>query len=169
MGSSKVQGMWTPMQVEDLDAVIALGDAIHLNYPEDPEVARERFSLYPAGCFCFNQRNATLGYIFSHPWMLGDAPPLNSLLGAIPHAADCFYLHDIALAASVKSHGAGTAGVRCVKALAKLRGFQRIAIVAVNKSEAFWSKNAFVVVDAGDLTPKLRSYDDDARYMVCSL
>jgi hypothetical protein len=41
-----------------------------------------------------------------------------------------------------------------------------ISLVAVNESVAFWTRHGFRLVPDAALDKKLRSYDDDARFMV---
>ncbi len=157
------------MRGDDLDRVIALGDAVHLVYPEEPKVARERFDLFPAGCFVLAEENDVAGYVLSHPWIFGDAPRLNSLLGQLPAAADIFYLHDIVVAPRVRAGRHGGDGVNAVKAIARQSGFTRVGLVAVNNSNRFWRANGFSRVVVPGLDEKLLSYDKAARYMICQL
>ncbi len=45
-----------------------------------------------------------------------------------------------------------------------------VSLVAVNNSGPFWAKHGFTEFEAtGALAAKLKSYDDDARYMVRKL
>lgn len=160
---------WRPMRHEDLDRVIALGDAIHQAYPEEPEVALERFDLFPAGCLTLADGEEITGYVFSHPWTYGDAPKLNTLLGRLPASADTYYLHDIVVAPQFRSRKFGVAGVHVIKGVAQEWRFTRIGLVAVNNSTRFWRANGFEIVSVPGLDENLLSYDDGARYMICAL
>lgn len=157
------------MRREDLDPVVALGDEVHQSYPEEPKVARERFGLFSDGCLTLAEGDEIAGYVFSHPWIFGDAPKLNTLLGCLPDAADIYYLHDIVVAPRARSGQLGAGGVQAVKDVARRRGFSRVGLVAVNDSARFWMANGFRFASVSGLDEKLRSYDDEARYMICEL
>ncbi|MGN6103147.1 MAG: GNAT family N-acetyltransferase, partial [Devosia sp.] len=49
---------------------------------------------------------------------------------------------------------------------AAARGFATMSLVTVNGSEGFWAKQGFVVQDIPELTGKLLTYEEGARYMV---
>ena len=42
---------WSPMHPEDVAAAVDLANAVHLSYPEDALVLRDRLRVYPEGCF----------------------------------------------------------------------------------------------------------------------
>jgi GNAT superfamily N-acetyltransferase len=160
---------WRSMQLQDLEAVITLGDAVHIGYPEDAQVAHERFRLFPKGCLAFDVKGAISGYCFSHPWMMGDAPKLNTLLVNLPSSPDVYYLHDLVVAPGLRAKGSGRAAVAAIKEVARQSGFREAALIAVNNSTSFWKANGFVVTAVDSLKEKLQSYDADARYMICQL
>ncbi len=116
------------MRREDLNPVIALGDAVHQAYPEEPEVARERFDLFSAGCLTLADEAEIAGYVFSHPWIFGDAPPLNTLLRGLPAAPDIYYLHDIVVAPQLRSRNLGADGVQVIKGVAQRCRFNKMAL-----------------------------------------
>ena len=70
---------------------------VHVGLGERPEVFAEKLRLYPQGCLALALGERVAGYVFSHPWRIGDAPPLDAFLGALPASPDCLYLHDIAI------------------------------------------------------------------------
>jgi len=47
--------MWTKMKPSDVGEVSTLGNSIHLNFFEDPNVFRERFELYGDGCYVYKK------------------------------------------------------------------------------------------------------------------
>jgi len=156
---------WRPMTPADLSAVNDIATTVHAAYPEDPAVFQERLALYPDGCRVLTHDGTITGYIVSHPWVLGQPPALNTLLGAIPASADTFYIHDIALLGSGRNRDAARSVMRALIALAEQSGFTNLTLVAVNNSTAFWQKLGFRIVDDRTLEKKLQSYDDMARLM----
>ena len=149
------------MQPADLDAVERLGNGIHVDHPESPEIFAERLALCPEGCFVLE---GLAGYVLSHPWMLGAPPALNTLLGALPSAPDTWYIHDVALAPSARGTGSGAVIVARLTSLVASLGMTTMSLIAVGRSPGFWSRQGF----APALLPpqKLVSYGEGATHMV---
>ena len=163
------RGGWRPLRAEELAAVCAIADRVHVDYPEEDTVFLERRHLYPDGCALLELNGAPAGYAVTHPWHYGQPPALNVLLGALPEAPTTYYIHDIALLPETRGSGAGSAIAEAVLAHARAAGFDNVSLVAVNGSVPFWSRFGFAVVSDPALDAKLKSYDDDARFMVCRL
>ncbi len=153
------------MTVADLRAVEAIGEAVHLAYPEDPEVFAERLALFPLGCHVLQQGEALAGYVISHPWRLAAPPALNVLLGGLPQPADCYYIHDLALLPAARGRGVARRVARALGVMAFSLGLPEVALVAVGDSRGFWERQGFVAQALPELAEKLASYDDGARYM----
>jgi hypothetical protein len=100
---------WRPMRAADLDAVVAISDAVHGAFTEPRAVYAERLDLYPEGCRVFARGGAVAGFLVTHPWHRGAVPKIGALLGALPAPADIYYLHDIALLPAARGTGAGAA------------------------------------------------------------
>jgi ribosomal protein S18 acetylase RimI-like enzyme len=160
---------WQPMTTDDLPAVNAVADRVHASYPEDNAVFAERLGLYPEGCFALNGDAGMAGYIISHPWLFKKPPQLKTLLEKIPSPATTYYIHDIALLPGARHSGAASAILEIVRDHAKARRFRNMSLVAVNNSVHFWERHGFRTVIDPELDPKLKSYDADARFMVCDL
>lgn len=166
------------MTTADLSAVRAVASRVHPDYPEDDAVFSERLRLYAAGCWVLDRRETgdsrigedrtggITGYIISHPWRHGDAPPLNTLLGALPDAPTTYYIHDIALLPEARGTGAAAAILATLLGRARSAHLGTLSLVAVNNSTAFWRRHGFEVVTTPILDEKLKSYDRDARFMV---
>jgi ribosomal protein S18 acetylase RimI-like enzyme len=164
-----MHAVWKPMLAAHLIQVEAMAAAVHLDYPEDPEVFADRLRLFPEGCFVAQASgsDALVGYSLSHPGELFRPPPLNSLLGALPQKSDCLYLHDVALLSTARGLGLGRALVKRLELIARARGLGPLALTAVNASVRYWHGHGFDVIDPpAALAEKLRSYGDDAAYMV---
>ena len=156
---------WAAMTAADIDAIFAIAEVVHPAYPEDRAVMAERLALYPAGCLVLRRGEEVIGYALSHPWAQNDAPPLNTLLGALPERAEVYYIHDLALLPEARGLRAGEAAVRRLAEHARALGLAHMALVAVNDSGGFWRGQGFVVENSPALARKLVSYDADAAYM----
>lgn len=157
---------WRAMTTLDLPAVEGVAAIVHPDFPEDASVFAERLRLCPEGARLFELSGQPAGYILSHPWTLGQFPPLNSLLNALPAAADTYYIHDLALLNAARGTGAAAMIVGDMLRHARIMGFATVSLVAVNNSSLFWYKHGFRALPAPELTDKLHSYEPDARLMV---
>ncbi|MCV9940990.1 GNAT family N-acetyltransferase [Boseaceae bacterium BT-24-1] len=160
---------WRAMAAADLPVVMAVAAVVHPNYPEGEAVFAERLALHPAGCLVLESGEGIGGYVLSHPWRLGQAPTLDSLLGALPPDADAYYIHDLALLPGARGGGAASTCVDRLAAHARASGFARMALVAVGNSAGFWRRQGFREAHDEALARKLASYDDAARYLVRDL
>jgi GNAT superfamily N-acetyltransferase len=150
------------MRACDLAAVEAIAAAVHPAFPEAAAVPAERLALCPEGCLVLAGLEGVVGYLVSHPWLAGLAPKLDSLLGALPAAPGCWYLHDLALLPAARGRGAAAAAVAQVMALACGAGLGGVALVAVGNSAGFWRRMGFEAAPG----PALASYGPGAAYMV---
>lgn len=153
------------MSVEDLDAVLRVAEVVHPNYPEDRAVFAERLRLYPAGSRVLTEAENILGYVVSHPWTYGAPPMLDSGLGAIPPAADSYYIHDIALLPAARGRGAALDVIAALLGHAAEARFATATLVAIAGTRPFWEARGFRAVAVPQLAEKLASYDPSACYM----
>ena len=160
---------WRQMQPADLPAVNALAVLIHPGYPEDAAVFAERLRLYPPGCRVL-ERNGTLkAYVLSHPWLDRAPPALNVLLGELPGLPTTYYLHDLALMPEVRGSGAAADVVAVLVKQARSARLSSLSLIAVNGSTEFWQRQGFEAVPDPSLRGKLRSYGEDAQFMMRTL
>lgn len=162
-------GRWRHMKERDLALVGAVAARVHPAYPEDAAVFAERLSLYPDGCRVFERESHIAAYVVSHPWRYREPPSLNMLLGALPPKPSTFYIHDLALAPDVRGTGAGADLVASLATCARAAGLPTMSLIAVNGSIGFWQRQGFSPIAEPSLTEKLRSYSDDAQFMVRDL
>ncbi|MFS2325217.1 GNAT family N-acetyltransferase [Brucella sp. H1_1004] len=160
------QAEWRRMQAQDFAGVTTVANIVHPDFFEDEAVFRDRFNIYPAGCFVLAKGSEIVGYGISHPWKLDSVPALNSVLGELPKDISTYYIHDIALLPEVRSGGQASRVVELMGAQAERDGFATMALVAVNGSHGFWEKKGFVTRDVPALEDKLKGYSDEALYMV---
>lgn len=159
-----MDGTWRPMRPDDLDAVLAIAAVVHPDYPEDRAVFAERLRLYPAGCRMAERGGATVGYAVLHPGRLGVPPPLDSPLGALPAAADCLYLHDVALLAAARGSGLGAAALEYARDLADGAGMAVLALTSTPGARGYWERQGFAT--AAEQPAALASYGGGMTYMV---
>ncbi|WP_052214852.1 GNAT family N-acetyltransferase [Belnapia sp. F-4-1] len=128
------------MTEADLPGVVALAAAAHPHYPEEPAVFAERLALAPGFCWVLEDGR---GYALAHPWA-GPVPPLDSLLGALPAAAEALHLHDIVLAPEARGAGGAAAMIERLAALGAASGLERMTLVAVAGKAGYWRRLGFV-------------------------
>jgi GNAT superfamily N-acetyltransferase len=158
---------WRPMAGADLDPVAEIAVLGFPDHFEGRPVFANRLALYPRGSFVLATGDAApLGYLVAYPWQANAAPPLNTLIAAIPDAAEVIYLHDLALHPEVRGGGHTAAIVERLAEQTKADGWPALALVAVNDAAGFWAKRGFGAADAPGMAEKLASYGPDARYMV---
>ena len=68
-------------------------------------------------------------------------------LRAIPHDADTYYLHDIALRPECRGTGVGRAALDAALLHARTAGFTDITLIAVGGADTYWAKQGFAVVE----------------------
>jgi len=160
---------WRPMQPADLAAVNVLAAVIHPDYPEDEGVFAERLRLYPQGCRVLERDGRVAAYAVSHPWLDRAPPALNALLGELPARPSTYYLHDIALLPELRGSGASVQVVVSLIGQARSEQLPSLSLIAVNGSAGFWQRQGFEAVVSNALAEKLRSYGEDARFMMRTL
>ena len=126
------------MHAADLDAVVAVAETVHVNYPEDPAVFANRLELFAPGCLMAEEGGRILGYCIAHPGTVGDPPPLATVLPALPASAACLYIHGVALQPAARGRHLGVSLARLLEDVARAHGFTRMALTAVNNSDGFW-------------------------------
>jgi GNAT superfamily N-acetyltransferase len=126
------------MMAADLAEIATIAALCHPDLPEPPSVFAERLALFPAGCFA-----ALGGYAIAHPWA-GEAPPLATLLRALPEAPDHLFLHDVALRPEARGHGLLPALLARLDAL----GWPETRLVAVRGTRVLWERHGFAATGA---------------------
>jgi hypothetical protein len=157
---------WQRMTDGDFGSVDFIGNAIHTQLPERPEVFREKFQLFLDGCRILRSGTATVGYGIAHPWLLNSIPPLDALLVALPASPECLFIHDVVVIPEARGHEASAAYVAEMRLVAVQANLPSLALVSVYGTTPLWSRLGFRVVDDATLAPKLASYGSTARYMV---
>lgn len=157
---------WRHAHAGDLAAISAIAARIHPDLPERPEVLSEKLRLYPDGCCVLAAGNEIAGYGLAHPWMQRQIPPLDGFLDRLPDAADCLYVHDVAVQPEFRG-GAARAYVAAIEEPARSSGITTLALVSVCGTRPLWERLGFqgVAPDAA-LRDKLSCYGVSATYML---
>jgi GNAT superfamily N-acetyltransferase len=153
------------MAASDIDAVVAIAAEVHPSFPERREVFAERLELAPEGALILDMDGVRAGYAITHPASRFEPPALDSLLGRLSEGADVWYIHDVALLPVARGRGGASRVTPMIARAARRAGLERLALIAVNGSAPFWSRQGFGRVDHAGLAAKLASYGDDAAYM----
>jgi GNAT superfamily N-acetyltransferase len=159
---------WQSTKAADLHAIQQIASVIHPELPESNDVFAEKLRLFPEGCFVLLKDGLVLGYAFVHPWRLNDVPKLNELLRRIPSEPDCLLIHDVAVLEAARGRGALKALLDLVLDLARNLKIPNLALVSVYNSRVHWERLGFEV-ESNELSTKLNSYNEAARYMVRAL
>ena len=169
MNNQTTAPQWREATADDLGAIDAIGNGIHLSLPERPEVFAEKLDLFPPGCRVLIYSGEIVGYGMSHPWHLNKIPPLDTFLKALPSQPDCIFIHDVVVLPRARGHGAAEKFVEIVADVARERLIPALALVSVYDTHPLWMKCGFAVVERSDLAEKLQSYGTTARYMMRKL
>jgi GNAT superfamily N-acetyltransferase len=156
---------WHPMAETDLDAVAAIAKIGFPNHFEGRPMFANRLALAPQGCFVLADEARSIGYLIAYPWRADSAPPVNTLIEAIPDDAEVIYLHDLCLHPDARGLGATGEIVQRLADQAREDGWPAIGLVAVNDAVGFWRRKGFEVRESEAISDKLAGYGSDARYM----
>jgi GNAT superfamily N-acetyltransferase len=160
---------WRPAHAPDLPAISAIAACIHPDLPERPEVFVEKLTLCPSGCRVLVANDEIVGYGLAHPWMQQQIPPLDDFLQELPGAADCLYVHDVAVLPDFRG-GVARDYIAAIEELARARDIAALALVSVYATRPLWERFGFQAVTADtELRAKLASYGESATYMLRDL
>ncbi len=154
------------MRPADLPAVELLSlAALGEEFAEPQAIYANRLELSPMGCISCIADGVLHGYSIAHPWLRGQPPALNQLLGRLPPQPDCWYLHDTAMQPDMRGRGLAGSMLIWQEAQARAHGLSVIALVAVGGAASFWQRHGFIASASTALAHKLSSYGNDAVYM----
>lgn len=160
---------WRHARTTDLDAISAVAARIHPDLPERPEVFAEKMRLYPDGCCVLVAGDEISGYGLAHPWMQQQIPPLDGFLDRLPDAADCLYVHDVAVLPDFRG-GVARVYVAAIEELARSSAITTLALVSVYGTRPLWERLGFLgVAPDAALRDKLSCYGESATYMLREL
>jgi GNAT superfamily N-acetyltransferase len=156
---------WRPARPADACEIGRLSRALVSAFPERDEVFEERIRLCPQGCHVLADGSDVVGYMVSHPWRRFEPPKLDALAGALPVPADCWLIHDVAIAPRARGGAHAGAILERVADLARAQGFSLLALVAVGDAQPYWRRQGFERVERVELRDMLAAYGEGAAYM----
>ncbi|WP_094810284.1 GNAT family N-acetyltransferase [Bordetella genomosp. 12] len=160
-----------PLDANDLPRILHLQTEV---YPGDlHETAAfflNRLGLAAATCRVALHGPRLAGYLIAYPWNSGLPPALNRQLAALPADADCWFVHDCAVAPWAQGAGVARLMLRDSARSAALAGLTRASLVSLAPAVAYWEKQGYVAAAASAaLAAKLAGYGEGAVYMSRSL
>jgi GNAT superfamily N-acetyltransferase len=126
-----------------MDGVAAIAARLHPDLPERTLVLSEKRRLFPQGCRKLLCDGVMQGYALAHPWTLAGPPKLDTLLGGLPTAPDCLFIHDVAVLPDARGRGAAVAYLAHAAAVAIAAGLPALALVAAYGTDHFWRRFDF--------------------------
>ena len=132
--------------------------------PEDVNVLKSKWLSSPKTCAVYKEGNNISAYLLAHPWPSEIPPKLHE---ECPITASLnLYLHDLALAYEARGKGIAKKLVENLIDTAKIQGFKKILLVAVQNSSAFWDNFGFLHIPNAVICP---SYGHGAKLMILEL
>ncbi|SFM76135.1 Predicted N-acetyltransferase YhbS [Marinobacter zhejiangensis] len=155
------------MRRSDLSNVLDIQSKCYTELEPESEASFDtKLRLSPTTCFVACDEGTVVGYLIAIPWVFANPPALDAVDIDAPLAADCLYLHDLAVAPEARNSGAGRALVDQFFPLLKALQLERACLVAVQSSAPYWRRHGFQTVsETPSLAAKLASYGSGAQYM----
>lgn len=143
------------------------------HFLESAEIIAARYASGVQIAWVAQMQGEVVAYLVAYHSKVGKVSPLHAPFPKIT-GADCFYLHDLALAPSARGEGVGAALINNAIDYAKAQNFKALSLLSVQNSRPYWEKFGFVEYADLDVQNRcnLETYlaqSDDAHYMVCSL
>ncbi len=137
-------------------------------YHEPLSAFENKLRHSPATAWLAVEAGSPLGYLVTLPVDEAHFPALHAADWTPPPRAKWLYLHDLAVDPAHRGSGAGQRLIQQAVAHARLSGLSGLALVAVQGSEPYWTRQGFRAeeVEDADLRAKLRSFGDGACFMV---
>ncbi len=133
--------------------------------PEDVDILKSKWLSSPNTCSVYLEHDNILSaYLLAHPWP-SELPPKLHEISPVTSSVN-LYLHDLALAHEAKGKGIAKKLVENLIETAKIQGYKKILLVAVQNSSGFWGKFGFLHMPNAVIC---LSYGHSAKLMVLEL
>ncbi|MCI3275124.1 GNAT family N-acetyltransferase [Streptomyces cylindrosporus] len=129
----------------DWDAVVELESHAYaaLGLSEGRAALRSRADASPETCFVLDVGGQPAGYLLALPYPPFKYPDLERSEPAGARATRNLHLHDLVVTERLRGRGLGQCLLEHLSLAAGARGFERISLIAVGRSERFWSARGF--------------------------
>ncbi|WP_368857555.1 GNAT family N-acetyltransferase [Streptomyces sp. GbtcB6] len=131
----------------DWDAIAAMESRAYaeLGLSEGRAALRSRADASPETCFVLDVGARQAGYVLALPYPPFGYPDLERAEqpAVSAHHPRNLHLHDIVVAERQRGRGLGQRLLNHLTLTAGSRGFDRISLIAVGRSEPFWSARGF--------------------------
>jgi len=132
--------------------------------PEELTVLKSKWHASPETCFILQDKTKkVLGYLLAHEWNSHEPPKLFEEL-PVDTFGTILYLHDLAVSNCARGMGVGKQLVKKLLDTAKIQGFEKVLLVAVQGSDDFWFSVGFRDIPN---VPVCASYGSKAKLMCC--
>lgn len=130
----------------DWDEVVALEARAYAEsgLSEGREALRSRGRISPATCFAMEYDGLFGGYVLAFPYPLGQCPEL-TLAEVSGHASANLHGHDFVITEALRARGQTPHILRQIETEVRSQGFDRISMVAVQRSHVLWRRLGFAV------------------------
>lgn len=159
------------MTGEDIRSVLRIQEECYPPQMQEHEaIVRSRLEAASDTAWVAVADDGICAYLFSYPSILGKVTPLGGSFH-IPDEANALYLHDLAVSKRAAGLRIGPVLVRVALETAIAQGLTYSALVSVQDTSAFWSRQGYKVLQELDATQisNLHTYPGESCYMVRSL
>ncbi|MFD3306751.1 GNAT family N-acetyltransferase [Streptomyces sp. NPDC058694] len=152
----------------DWDGIVAIESRAYtaLGLSEGRAALRSRAEISPGTCFVLDVGSGPAGYLLALPYPALRYPDLERTEEAVvpslsTPATSNLHLHDIVVEEGLRGRGLGQRLLHHFTLTARSRGYERISLIAVGRSDTFWSARGYTAHPG--ISPD--GYGADAVYM----
>ncbi|MEU5289654.1 GNAT family N-acetyltransferase [Streptomyces umbrinus] len=152
----------------DWDGIVAIESRAYagLGLSEGRAALRSRAEISPGTCFVLDVGSGPAGYLLALPYPALRYPDLERAEEAVvpPHPSPAtrnIHLHDIVVEEGLRGRGLSQRLLHHFTLTARSRGYERISLIAVGRSDTFWSARGYTAHPG--ITPG--GYGANAVYM----
>ncbi|MEU6141209.1 GNAT family N-acetyltransferase [Streptomyces sp. NPDC047081] len=134
-----------PIAACDWDAIVEMESYAYaaLGLSEGRAALRSRAEASPDTCFVLDVGGEPAGYLLALPYPPFKYPDLERSEAAGARSTRNLHLHDLVVTERLRGRGLGQRLLNHLSPTAGSRGFERISLIAVGRSERFWSARGF--------------------------
>ncbi|MEV0552261.1 GNAT family N-acetyltransferase [Streptomyces sp. NPDC050597] len=134
----------------DWDGIVEIESRAYtgLGLSEGRAALRSRAEISPSTCFVLDIGSGPAGYLLALPYPALSYPDLERTEEAVvppppAPASRNLHLHDIVVEEGLRGRGLGQRLLHHFTLAARSRGYERISLIAVGRSDTFWSARGY--------------------------